>query len=218
MKKTLSGLVPLLGLACSAAPAHAADIPDPKLDAPLHVAARQSIVFAGGCFWGVQAVFQHVKGVTEAVSGYAGGEAATAQYETVSTGATGHAEAVKVTYDPAAVTPGRLLKVFFAVAHDPTEVDRQGPDTGPQYRSEIFFTTPAQEKIARDYIAQLDGAKVFKTKIATRVSPLPAFYPAEDYHQNYATLHPDNPYIMINDAPKVKALRDKLPELYTERK
>jgi peptide-methionine (S)-S-oxide reductase len=198
------------------APAPAADA---ALMAPMEgkTAAPQTIVLAGGCFWGVQAVFQHVKGVREALSGYAGGEAATAHYEMVGTGETGHAESVRVTYDPSIVTAGELLRVYFSVAHDPTELNRQGPDTGTQYRSEIYFTTPEQEKIARAYIAQLDKAKVFGGPIVTKVEPLKAFYPAEDYHQNYAALNPDNPYIVINDRPKVDNLQNLLPDLYVQK-
>jgi peptide-methionine (S)-S-oxide reductase len=176
--------------------------------------AHETIVLAGGCFWGMQAVFQHVKGVSQAVSGYAGGEAATAKYETVSTGTTGHAESVQVTFDPSKVTLGQLLQVYFSVSHNPTELNHQGPDSGTQYRSEIFFTTPEQEKIAKADIAQLDAAKVFSDPIVTKVEPLTGFYRAEDYHQNYATLHPDDPYITINDRPKVADLQRLFPGLY----
>ena len=172
------------------------------------------IVLAGGCFWGVEAVFEHVKGVTEATSGYAGGAAADARYELVSEGTTGHAESVRVTYDPAQVSLGQLLQIFFSVAHDPTEVNRQGPDTGTQYRSAIFVSDPAQRRVVDAYIAQLDAAKVFPKRIATEVASLRAFYPAEAYHQNYAALHPRNPYIVINDAPKVTHLREMFPALY----
>jgi peptide-methionine (S)-S-oxide reductase len=194
--------------------AQAAALPAPAFDPPAN--QTQSIVFSGGCFWGVQAVFQHVKGVKEAVSGYAGGDASTAQYEKVSTGATGHAESVKVTYDPAQISLGQLLKVFFADAHDPTELNRQGPDHGTQYRSAIFTTTPEQQKTVDAYIAQLQQAKVFSSPIVTQVEPLKGFYPAESYHQDYAKLHPHNPYIMINDAPKVAALKSDMPDLYVE--
>jgi peptide-methionine (S)-S-oxide reductase len=191
-------------------------VPIPTADAPKAAASgQQSVVLSGGCFWGVQAVFQHVKGVKEATSGYSGGEAKTAEYEIVSTGRTGHAESVKVTYDPSQVTFGELLRVFFSVAHDPTELNRQGPDEGTQYRSVIFYATDEQRKIAEAYIAELDQAKVFKHKIVTQVVPLKAFYPAEAYHQNYATIHPDNPYIFFNDAPKVSNLRKEFPDLYT---
>ena len=175
---------------------------------------KQTVVFAGGCFWGVQAVFQHVKGVADATSGYAGGAADTARYDLVSTGDTGHAESVRVTFDPAQVSFGQLMRVFFSVAHDPTELNRQGPDSGTQYRSALLFTDPAQKRVADAYIAQLDRAKSFHGRIVTEVAPLKAFYPAEAYHQNYATNHPNNPYIVINDAPKVEHLRQMFPELY----
>ncbi len=175
---------------------------------------KQTVVFAGGCFWGVQAVFQHVKGVADATSGYAGGAADTARYDLVSTGDTGHAESVRVTFDPAQVSFGQLLRVFFSVAHDPTELNRQGPDAGTQYRSALFFTDPAQKRVADAYVAQLDRARSFHGRIVTEVAPLKAFYPAEAYHQNYATNHPNNPYIVINDAPKVEHLRQMFPELY----
>src|SRR5262252_5692624 len=190
-------------------------LPAPAVDVPRAAApGRQTVVVAGGCFWGVEAVFRHVKGVVEATSGYAGGSAATAHYQLVSEGDTGHAESVRVTFDPAQVSLGQLLQVFFSVAHDPTEVNRQGPDTGTQYRSAIFFTSPAQKRVIDAYIAQLDAAKVFPRRIATEVAPLAAFYPAEAYHQNYAALHPHNAYIMINDAPKVAHLRELFPGLY----
>ena len=175
---------------------------------------RETVVVAGGCFWGVEAVFRHVKGVTSATSGYSGGSAATAHYELVSEGDTGHAESVRVTFDPAQVSLGELLQVFFSVAHDPTEVNRQGPDSGTQYRSAIFVSGPAQKRIVDAYIAQLEQAKVFPRRIATEVAPLAAFYPAEAYHQNYAAQHPADPYIMINDAPKVGHLRELFPALY----
>ncbi|HEY7375788.1 MAG TPA: peptide-methionine (S)-S-oxide reductase MsrA [Polyangia bacterium] len=190
-------------------------LPAPAVDmARADAAGPQTVVFAGGCFWGVEAVFRHVKGVTEATSGYAGGSAATASYELVSEGNTGHAESVRVTFDPAQVSLGQLLQVFFSVAHDPTEVNRQGPDTGTQYRSAIFVGGAAQRRVVDAYIAQLDKAKVFPRRIATEVAPLAAFYPAEAYHQNYAALHPHNPYIMLNDAPKVTHLREQFPALY----
>ena len=191
-----------------AVPAPAADVP--RAAEP----GRETVVLAGGCFWGVEAVFEHVKGVTEATSGYAGGAAADARYELVSEGTTGHAESVRVTYDPAQVSLGQLLQIFFSVAHDPTEVNRQGPDSGTQYRSAIFVSDPAQRRVVDAYIAQLDAAKVFPKRIATEVASLRAFYPAEAYHQNYAALHPRNPYIVINDAPKVTHLREMFPALY----
>jgi peptide-methionine (S)-S-oxide reductase len=213
--KTLR-LLSAAGIACTVSCAQAADIQAPQHDAALQKpgAAPEKIVFAGGCFWGIEAVFEHVKGVTAAVSGYAGGNAETAHYDIVSAGTTGHAESVEVTYDPAQITPGTLMQVFFAVAHDPTQRDRQGPDTGTQYRSAIFFTTPAQESIARDYIAQLTDAKSFPAKIVTEVTPLEAFYPAESYHQDYARLNPNQPYIVFNDAPKVAHLEKAFPALY----
>jgi peptide-methionine (S)-S-oxide reductase len=174
----------------------------------------QTAVFAGGCFWGIQAVFQHVSAVTSAVSGYSGGEAKTADYRQVSTGETGHAESVQVTYDASKITYGQLLQVFFSVAHDPTELNRQGPDEGTQYRSVIFYATDEQRKIAAAYIAQLNKAKVFSSPIVTNVTPLKAFYPAEAYHQDYFARHPDNPYIVYNDAPKVEHLKTEFPALY----
>jgi peptide-methionine (S)-S-oxide reductase len=176
----------------------------------------ETVVLAGGCFWGVQGVFEHVRGVESAVSGYAGGAAKTADYETVSTGTTGHAEAVRVTYDPAQIAYSEILRIFFSVALDPTEVNRQGPDVGTQYRSEIFTTTPEQAQVAHAYIAQLDQAHAFSRSIATPVSPLSGFYSAEAYHQDYLVRHPNNPYIAINDLPKVHALQRLFPERYVE--
>ena len=173
-------------------------------------------VFAGGCFWGVDAVFRHVKGVSKVVSGYAGGGADTANYETVSTGTTGHAESVEVTYDPTQVSYNDLLEVFFLVAHDPTELNRQGPDWGTQYRSSIFYTNDEQKKMADVYIAQLDQKKAFSEPIVTKVVPLNGFYPAEEYHQNYLARHPDQPYIVINDLPKLERLQKTFPALYRQ--
>ncbi|MBI3440617.1 MAG: peptide-methionine (S)-S-oxide reductase MsrA [Proteobacteria bacterium] len=216
--RTLRAL-PAAGLACGISCSQAASLPlpDPAVDPPPAAHTQnQTIVLAGGCFWGIQAVFQHVRGVSEAISGYAGGDAKTAAYDAVSSGTTGHAEAVKVTYDPAQITLGQLLKVYFSVAHNPTELNRQGPDRGTQYRSGIFFTTPEQEKVATAYIDQLQKAGIFSAPIVTEVKPLPAFYPAEDYHQNYATKHPVNPYIVINDLPKVVDLKNQFPSLYTD--
>ncbi len=174
------------------------------------------VVFAGGCFWGVQAVFEHVKGVREAVSGYAGGTVGSPSYEQVSSGATGHAESVRVVYDPSQVSYGQLLQVFFSVVHDPTQLNRQGPDEGTQYRSAIFYTSDEQRRVAEAYIAQLSRARVFKRPIVTQVAPLRSFFPAEDYHQDYALHHPHSPYIMINDAPKVAHLKEQFPQLYRE--
>lgn len=207
----------LLGAtACNARANSSAAVPAPLLDAPRAASAgQQTAVISGGCFWGIQAVFQHVKGVISATSGYAGGAANTAEYETVSTGETGHAESVQIAYDPAQITYGDLLRVFFSVAHDPTQLNRQGPDEGTQYRSSIFYINEEQKRIAEAYIAQLDKARVFSRPIVTQVVPLKAFYPAEAYHQNYAALHPHQPYIVYNDAPKVEHLRQEFPDLYT---
>lgn len=203
-------------IACNAKAGPSAAIPAPAQDASLTaIASQQTAVLSGGCFWGVQAVFQHVKGVISATSGYAGGSAKTAEYETVSTGETGHAESVQIVYDPAQITYGELLRVFFSVAHDPTQLNRQGPDEGTQYRSSIFYNSAEQKRIAEAYIAQLDSAKIFSGPIVTQVLPLQAFYPAESYHQNYAALHPNQPYIVFNDAPKVEHLRQQFPDLYT---
>ena len=202
--------------ACNAKANPAAALPAPAVDAPRASApTRETAVVSGGCFWGVQAVFQHVKGVISATSGYSGGSAKTAEYETVSTGETGHAESVQIVFDPSQITYGELLHVFFSVAHDPTQLNRQGPDEGSQYRSAIFYTSDQQKKIAEAYIAQLDHAKVFSRPIVTQIAPLQAFYPAEAYHQNYAALHPNQPYIMFNDAPKVAHLQQEFPNLYT---
>jgi peptide-methionine (S)-S-oxide reductase len=193
-----------------------AAVPAPVVDeAKATAPAKETVVLAGGCFWGVQAVFQHVKGVISATSGYSGGSVKNPDYETVSSGTTGHAESVEIVFDPSQVTYGELLRVFFSVAHDPTELNRQGPDEGTQYRSIIFYTSESQKRVADAYIAQLDQAKVYRHKIVTEVDPLLAFYPAETYHQNYATLHPDNPYIVYNDAPKVANLRKEFPEIYS---
>lgn len=205
-------------LACGVATANAVTIPDPAVDAQLAATkGEQTAVFAGGCFWGMQAVFEHVKGVRSVTAGYSGGAAATAHYETVSEGETGHAESVKIVYDPSQVTFGKLLKVFFAVAHDPTELNRQGPDTGTQYRSVIFYNSDEQQRIAAAYINQLNQTKVFGQPIVTQVVAFNAFYPAEDYHQDYARKHPDNPYIATNDLPKVENLHKQLPDLYVQK-
>ena len=210
----LSLMLPVAGLiACNTANASSTALPAAELDAALaSTHGQQSAVVAGGCFWGIQAVFQHVKGVISAVSG----SAQTADYEKVCGGNTGHAESVKVTYDPAQISYGQILRIFFSVAHDPTELNRQGPDSGTQYRSAIFYDGEEQKRVAEAYIAQLDRASIFPRRIVTQVTPLVAFYPAEDYHQNYAANHPSQPYIMFNDAPKVVALRKLFPELYTE--
>lgn len=199
-------------LACAPAhgqvPAFAGDPPPSTGSGP------QTAVLAGGCFWGVDAVFKHVKGVTEVVSGYSGGSESTAEYETVSTGTTGHAETVKITFDPAQVSYADLLRIYFSVATDPTQLNRQGPDTGTQYRGVIFFADQTQKNIAKAYVDQLTKAKVFPRKIVTQIVPLVAFYPAEAYHQNYLALHPYQPYIMYNDIPKVHALEKEFPNLY----
>ncbi len=203
-------------VACSSASAANRDavIPEPAADKAPAAPGLQTAIFAGGCFWGVDAVYKHVKGVTKVVSGYAGGVAATAHYEEVGSGETGHAESVQVTYDPAVVSYGTLLKVFFTVAHDPTQLNRQGPDTGPQYRSTIFYANEEQRSAAAAYIAELDKAKVYRRPIVTTLEALKAFYPAEDYHQNYLALHPTQPYIVYNDLPKLEVLKARLPELY----
>jgi peptide-methionine (S)-S-oxide reductase len=204
-----------LGFLCLAA---AAPLPLPAQDVPAASAkAPQTAVFAGGCFWGVEAVFRHVKGVTRAVSGYAGGMIVNPTYEQVLTGRTGHAESVQVTYDPAQVSYGQLLAVFFSVAHDPTQKDRQGPDVGPQYRSAIFYADDEQRRVAEAYVAQLDKAKAFGAPIVTQIAKLPAFWPAEDYHQNYLALHPTQPYIVVNDLPKLAALQKEWPQLYVRK-
>ena len=189
-------------------------LPLPAVDLPPGQATTASLVLAGGCFWGVQGVFQHVTGVTNAVSGYAGGEKKTAGYETVSGGRTGHAESVLVTYDPRQISYGRLLQIFFSVAHDPTQLNRQGPDTGTQYRSAIFPATAEQAAVAKAYIAQLDQAHAFKKPIVTTIEPDHAFYPAEAYHQDYLTRNPSNPYIAINDLPKIDDLKRLSPDVY----
>src|SRR5690349_15641703 len=188
--------------------------PDPAVDAAASLeSGAQTAVFAGGCFWGVEAVFDHLKGVTQAVSGFSGGKAQTAHYETVSTGNTGHAESVKVTYDPAQITYGQLLKVFFSVAHDPTELNRQGPDEGTQYRSAIFYANDEQKRVAEAYIHQLDDAKVFSRPIVTQVAPLTGFYPAEAYHQKFVERNPTYPYVVYNDLPKLSHLKKAYPQL-----
>jgi peptide-methionine (S)-S-oxide reductase len=225
MSRYLSSLLAVsllsLTIACNAATAadeSVINIPDPALDSPLAAAKGEQVaVFAGGCFWGVEAVFEHVKGVTNVVSGYSGGTAATASYDLVSAGHTGHAEAVRITYDPSRITYGRLLKIFFSVAHDPTQLNRQGPDTGAQYRSVVFYADAEQKRIAESYIDQLNGAKVFGRRIVTQVGALNSFHQAEAYHQDYAVRHPDQPYIKFHDLPKVENLRKQFPEWYVAR-
>ena len=203
-------------IACSAGDKAVIAAPNPTVDAAIATSKGElTAVVAGGCFWGIQAVFQHVKGVINATSGYSGGSANTAEYEVVSTGDTGHAESVKITYDPSLITYGQLLRIFFSVAHDPTQLNRQGPDSGSQYRSVIFYNSEEQKRIAETYIAQLDKARVFPRPIVTQVVPLKAFHPAEAYHQDYAMHHPHDLYIVYNDAPKVNHLLQEFPELYT---
>jgi peptide-methionine (S)-S-oxide reductase len=224
-----SWLIGLVGVALAVAAVTAVPVLDPfapaergrivappAVDAPAGTASSEVAVFAGGCFWGVQGVYQHVAGVTRAVSGYAGGDKASARYETVGGGASGHAEAVQITYDPRQVSYGTLLQIFFSVAHDPTELNRQGPDVGTQYRSTIFTATPEQTRIAKAYIAQLDAAKAFRAPIVTTIETDRPFYAAEAYHQDYLTLHPDQPYIAINDLPKIAELKRLFPGRYRD--
>ncbi|HEV2388024.1 MAG TPA: peptide-methionine (S)-S-oxide reductase MsrA [Candidatus Acidoferrales bacterium] len=207
----------IFAFVASAAPRE--PIPPAKLDAPRAVATgRETAVFAGGCFWGTQAVFERVRGVLKTAAGYAGGSAATATYDQVITETTGHAESVEVVYDPSRITYGQLLRIFFSVAHDPTELNRQGPDVGTSYRSAIFYTSDEQRRVAAAYIAQLDAAKVFPKRIVTEVTPLKGFYPAEAYHQDYALKNPSNPYIQICDLPKIRALQRQFPELFVDYK
>jgi peptide-methionine (S)-S-oxide reductase len=203
----------LLTAVCGIAAA-AVTIPAPNTDERADSADDRTAVFAGGCFWGVEAVYDHVKGVKKAVSGYSGGAANTAHYEIVEMGRSGHAESVQVTYDPSQISYGQLLQIFFSVAHDPTQRNRQGPDLGPQYRSVIFFANPEQQRIAQAYINQLNDARVFKGRIETELVPLQMFYPAEAYHQNYAAHHPNDLYIAINDLPKIGHLRAQFPQIY----
>jgi len=190
-------------------------IAPPAIDNPKSAGALQTAVLSGGCFWGVQGVYEHVRGVKNVLAGYAGGEKATAEYETVSSGTTGHAESVKITFDPAQISYGQILQIAFSVVHDPTQLNRQGPDSGTQYRSSIFYADDTQKKIAEAYIAQLDQAHAYPHKIVTRVDPLKAFYPAEDYHQDYLIHNPTQPYIAIYDLPKIENFRRTFPELYT---
>jgi peptide-methionine (S)-S-oxide reductase len=189
-------------------------VPAPAIDVSAGAATTQTAVLSGGCFWGVQGVFEHVKGVKKVLAGYSGGAASTADYETVSTGATGHAESVKIVFDPHQISYGRILQVFFSVALDPTMKNAQGPDEGTQYRSEIFYADPEQQRVARAYIAQLDAAHAYHAPIATRVDALTGFYPAESYHQDFLVNHPDYPYIAFNDMPKVEALQALFPSVY----
>ncbi|HQS31847.1 peptide-methionine (S)-S-oxide reductase MsrA [Polaromonas sp.] len=197
----------------------AVPLPPPALDAPSTQATQptqETAVFAGGCFWGVQAVFQHTRGVLNAVSGYAGGDKATASYALIGSGRTGHAESVQITFDPKQISYGKLLQIYFSVAHDPTQFNRQGPDAGTQYRSAIFYLDASQKQVAERYIAQLDATHVFPRKIVTQLAPLAGFYRAEDYHQDYATLNPYSPYIVRFDQPKIASLKTLMPELYRD--
>ena len=208
----------IFGVALWQQPAESAEIAvviaPPAVDEPAGAEHSATAIFAGGCFWGVQGVFQHVKGVSNAVSGYAGGDSRSANYDAVSGGDTGHAETVKITYDPAQISYGKLLQIFFSVAHNPTELNRQGPDTGTQYRSAIFPQSPVQRSVAEKYIAQLDASHVFKKPLTTRIELDKKFYPAETYHQNFLTLHPSHPYIAFNDLPKVENLKRIAPDVY----
>lgn len=219
------GLITAIAVAigCSVASSSSTGTVDVKEFAPAEVessAAKgiQTAVFAGGCFWGVEAVFEHVKGVTDAKSGYAGGDAKSAEYDQVSGGATGHAESVKVTFDSAKVSYVQLLTVFFSVAHDPTELNRQGPDVGPQYRSAIFYMNDEQKKLAKDYIDAINKAKVLPKPIVTQIVALDKFYDAEEYHQDYIVKNPKQPYVVYNDLPKLEALKAKFPDLYVDKK
>lgn len=213
----LALVLPLLASTASAAAK--APIAPPLLDQPLAASSgKQTAVFAGGCFWGTQAVFERVKGVLKTTAGYAGGSAATATYAQVTTETTGHAESVQVVYDPSRISYGTLLRIFFSVAHDPTELNRQGPDVGPSYRSVIFYENDEQKRLATAYIAQLDREKAFSKPIVTQVTPLKGFYPAESYHQDFALKNPDNPYIQICDRPKVEALKLQFPRLFVDYK
>jgi peptide-methionine (S)-S-oxide reductase len=214
----LLAIFPLItSIACNTATA-SVRIPDPAIDSPLATAkGEQTAVIAGGCFWGIEAVFDHVKGVIGASSGYSGGAAKTANYDKVSAGDTGHAEAVQITYDPSQISYGQILKIFFSIAHDPTQLNRQGPDVGTQYRSAIFYSNDEQKRIAEGYIDQLNKAKVFGQAIVTEVVALKAFYKAEAYHQDYAVNHTDEPYIRYHDLPKLANLRKEFPDLYVSK-
>jgi peptide-methionine (S)-S-oxide reductase len=212
-------LIAIFLVACTANAAPKMPIPPAATDVSLAATSgKQTAVFAGGCFWGTQSVFERVKGVVNTTAGYAGGSASTATYPQVTTETTGHAESVEVVYDPSKITYGQLLRIFFSVAHDPTQLNRQGPDVGPSYRSAIFYNNDEQKRIADAYIKQLDAAKVFSGPIVTQVTPLKGFYRAEDYHQDYALNHPDNPYILVCDRPKIQALKEQFPELFVDYK
>lgn len=214
---SLAAATGLLGAAATQAAESAFIIPPPAVDQAADATAPQKAVIAGGCFWGVQAVFQHVKGVSGAVSGYAGGNANTANYDTVSGGRSGHAEAVEITYDPKQISYGQLLQIYFSVAHDPTQLNRQGPDSGTQYRSAVFPANDDQRKVAEAYIAQLNKTGVYPKALATTVEPLQAFYPAEGYHQDYLVRHPNSMYIVVNDIPKVENLAKTFPDKWRDK-
>jgi peptide-methionine (S)-S-oxide reductase len=217
MRNTLAVLLLAFSASIGCTAATKTPIPAPANDAALaQTSGKQTAVFAGGCFWGTQSVFERVKGVLNTTAGYSGGSAATATYEQVGQENTGHAESVKVVYDPSKITYGQLLRIFFSVVHDPTQLNRQGPDVGESYRSVIFYGNDEQQKISKDYIAQLDAAKVFRKPIVTQVVPLKGFYDAESYHQDYALHNPNNPYIMVCDRPKIEALKQEFPELFKD--
>jgi len=219
LRDLLVGIYTISLLACVANAAPKTPIPPATVDVALAATSgKQTAVFAGGCFWGTQAVFERVKGVVQTTVGYAGGSASTATYDQVTTETTGHAESVQVVYDPSKITYGQLLRIFFSVAHDPTQLNRQGPDVGTSYRSAIFYMNDEQKRIANAYIAQLDAARVFPKPIVTEVTPLKGFYRAEDYHQDYALHHPENPYIEVCDRPKIEALKKQFPELFVDHK
>ena len=214
LRHLAAGFLFAVSTACASAP-----IPPPATDATLAAQpGKETAVFAGGCFWGVQSVFQRVKGVIATTAGYSGGSAQTATYDQVTTERTGHAESVQVIFDPSKITYGQLLRIYFSVAHDPTQLNRQGPDVGTSYRSAIFYTSDEQKRLAQAYIAQLDAQKVFHSRIVTEVTPLKGFYRAEDYHQDYAYYNPDNPYIQVCDRPKMEALKAQFPDLFVEYK
>jgi peptide-methionine (S)-S-oxide reductase len=217
LRNTIGALVLALAASTGCSAAAKAPVPPPAQDAPLAASpGRATAVFAGGCFWGTQSVFERVKGVLDTTAGYSGGSAATATYEQVGQENTGHAESVKVVYDPSKITYGQLLRIYFSVAHDPTQKNRQGPDVGPSYRSVIFYANAEQQDLSKAYIAQLDAAKVFSKPIVTEVVPLKGFYDAESYHQDYALHNPNNPYIMVCDRPKIDALKQEFPELFKD--
>jgi peptide-methionine (S)-S-oxide reductase len=219
LRGAIASLLMTLGLCAGCHAATRAPVPAATDDAPLAAKpGKQTAVFAGGCFWGTQSVFERVKGVVNTTAGYAGGSAGTATYDQVTTETTGHAESVKVVYDPSKITYGQLLRVFFSVAHDPTQLNRQGRDQGTSYRSAIFYSSDEQKRISQAYIAQLDAAQIFPGRIVTEVTPLKGFYDAETYHQHYADHNPDNPYILVCDRPKIEALKEQFPELFDEHK